>query len=168
MNNNPETYLLSHNKFIDYIVLIFVDRKKTQIYTFPNRVDEHDVIKLIVDFQYKRLFRPNKHLERYHITKSKGESFLFKIGDKKYLHVGESIFTFTTNNNITKYGLNYGFNDVKFPYAYDQTNIYYMLEKKYEPLEKYKKSTIKNEYDYLYRNNKVNGKKLQNYNLIHE
>ena len=30
MNNNPETYLLSHNRFIDYIVLIF-----------PNRVDEH-------------------------------------------------------------------------------------------------------------------------------
>ena len=23
MNNNPETYLLSHNRFIDYLVLIF-------------------------------------------------------------------------------------------------------------------------------------------------
>ena len=96
MNNNPETYLLSHNRFFDYIVLIFVDRKKAQIYTFP------------------------------------------------------------TNSNIIKYG-----------FAYDQTNIYYMLEKKYEHLEKYKKTTIKNEYDYLYRNNKVNGKKLQNYKLIH-
>ena len=107
MNNNPETYLLSHNRFIDYLVLIFVDRKKAQIYTFP------------------------------------------------------------TNSNIIKYGFEYGFNDIKFPFGYDQTNIYYMLEKKYEPLEKYKKSTIKNEYDYLYRNNKVNGKKLQNYKLIH-
>ena len=97
MNNNPETYLISHNRFIDYLVLIFVDRKKAQIYTFE-----------------------------------------------------------------------YGFNDVKFPYAYDKTNIYYMLHQKYEPLEKYKKSTIKNEYDYLYRNNKVNGKKLRNYELIHE
>ena len=168
MNNNPETYLLSHNRFIDYLVLIFVDRKKAQIYTFPNRVDEHDVIKLIIDFQYKRLFRPNKHLERYYITKPIHENFLFKIGDKKYLHVGESVFTFTTNSNIIKYGFDYGFNDIKFPYAYDQTNIYYMIEKKYEPLEKYKKSTIKNEYDYLYRNNKVNGKKLQIYKLIHK
>ena len=42
--NNPETYLLSHNRFIDYLVLIFVDEKKAQIYTFPKRVDEHDVI----------------------------------------------------------------------------------------------------------------------------
>ena len=32
-----------------------------------------------------------------------------------------------------------------------------MLEKKY-----------KNEYDYLYRNDKTNGKKLQNYKLIHK
>ena len=81
--NNPETFLLSHNRFIDYIVLIFVDKKKTQIYTFPNRVDEQDVIKLIIDFQYKRLFRPNKHLERYHIGTPTYENFLFKIGDKK-------------------------------------------------------------------------------------
>ena len=80
INEQPRNILLSHNRFIDYIVLIFVDRKKAQIYTFPNRVDEHDVIKLIIDFQYKRLFRPNKHLERYHITKPKDESFLFKIG----------------------------------------------------------------------------------------
>ena len=166
--NNPELYLLSHNRFIDYLVLIFVDRKKAQIYTFPNRVDEHDISKLIIDFQNKRLFRPNKHLERYYVTKPIHENFLFKIGDKKYLHVGESVFTFTTSSNIIKYGFEYGFNDVKFPYAYDKTNIYYMLEKKYEPLEKYKKSTIENEYDYLYRNNKVNGKKLEKYKLIHK
>ena len=168
MNKNPETYLLSHNRFIDYLVLLFVDKKKIQIYSFPNRVDEHDVIKLIIDFQYKRLFRPNKHLERYYITKPIHENFLFKISDKKYLHVGESVFTFTTNSNIIKYGFRYGFNDIKFPYAYDQTIIYYMLEKKYEPFNQYKKSTIKNEYDYLYRNNKVNGTKFQNYKLIHE
>ena len=93
---------------------------------------------------------------------------MFKIGDKKYLHVGESIFTFTTNSNINKYGFKYGYNDIKFPFAYDKTNIYYMLEKKYEPIDQYKKSTYKDEYDYLYRNDKVNGKKLRNYELIHE
>ena len=60
--NNPQTYLLSHNRFIDYLVLIFVDKKKAQIYTFPNGVDEHDIIKLNIDFQYKRLFRPKNTL----------------------------------------------------------------------------------------------------------
>ena len=80
----------------------------------------------------------------------------------------ENLFTFTTNSNITKYGLNYGYNDIKFAFACDQTNIYYMLDKKYEPINQYKKSTFKDEYSYLYRNNKTNGKKLQNYKLIHK
>ena len=35
-------------------------------------------------------------------------------------------------------------------------------------LNNIKKSTYKSEYDYLSRNNKINGKKLQNYKLIHE
>ena len=135
--NNPETYLLSHNRFIDYLVLIFAAKKKTQIYSFPNRSDEYDIIKLTIDFQYKRLFKPNKHLHRYYIGTPKDENFLFKIGDKKYLYVRESVFTFTTNSNIIKYGFNYGFSDIKFPYAYDQTNIYYMLDEKYEPINQY-------------------------------
>ena len=33
--NNPETYLLSNNRFIDYLVLIFVKKKKSSnIYFF--------------------------------------------------------------------------------------------------------------------------------------
>ena len=166
--NNPETYLISNSRYVDYLVLIFVKRKKAQIYSFPNRVDEYDTIRLIIEIDYKRLFRPNKHLERYHVTEPKDESFLFKLNDKKYLHVSESIFTFKTTGNIVKYGLEYGHNDINYPFAYDQTNIYYMQHQKYEPIDQYKKSTYKNEYDYLYRNNKVNGKKLQNYKLIHE
>ena len=43
-----------------------------------------------------------------------------------------------------------------------------MQHQKYVLIEQYKKSTYKSEYDYLHRNNKVNGKKLQNYKLIHE
>ena len=89
--NNPETYLISNNRFIDYLILIFVKKKKAQMYTFPNRVDKYGTIRLIIEFDYKRVFRPNKHLERYHITKPKDENFLFKLNDKEYLHVGESI-----------------------------------------------------------------------------
>ena len=48
------------------------------------------------------------------------------------------------------------------PFAYDQTNIYYMTHQKYEPINQYKKSSFKDEYSYLYRNDKINGKKLQN------
>ena len=30
--NNPETYMLTHNRFNTYIVLIFTDLKRAQIY----------------------------------------------------------------------------------------------------------------------------------------
>ena len=132
--NNPETYLISNSRYVDYLVLIFVKRKKAQIYSFPNRVDEYDTIRLVIEFDYKRLFRPNKHLESYHVTEPKDESFLFKLNDKKYLHVGESIFTFKSKGNIIKYGLEYEHNDINYPFAYDQTNIYYMQHQKYEPI----------------------------------
>ena len=32
--NNPETYLLSHNRFIDYLILIFVKKKKLRYILF--------------------------------------------------------------------------------------------------------------------------------------
>ena len=43
-----------------------------------------------------------------------------------------------------------------------------MLDKKDEPIIQYKKSTFKNEYEFLYRNNKINGTKLQDFKLIHK
>ena len=104
-SNNPEIDLLSNNRFIDYLVLIFAKKKKAQIYTFPNRADEYDTIRLIIEFDYKRLFRAIKHLERYYVLNPKDQSFLFKLDEKLYLHVGESIFTFKTTSNIVKYGL---------------------------------------------------------------
>ena len=81
--NNPEIDLLSNIKFIDYLVLIFAKKKKAQIYTFPNQVDEYDTIRLIIEFDYKRLFRANKHLERYYVLNPKDQSFLFKLDEKK-------------------------------------------------------------------------------------
>ena len=33
--SNPETHVLTHNRFITYMVLIFTDLKKAQIYKIP-------------------------------------------------------------------------------------------------------------------------------------
>ena len=35
--NNPETYVLTHNRFNTYMVLIFTDLKKAQVYKIPYR-----------------------------------------------------------------------------------------------------------------------------------
>ena len=80
---------------------------------------------------------------------------MLKIADKEYLHVGESVFTFKRNSDFVKYGFKYGYNDVTYPFAYDQLNIYDMLDQKYQPIIQYKKSSYKDEYSYLYRNDKI-------------
>ena len=39
--NNPETYVFTHNRFNTYLVLIFSDLDKAQIYKMPYRVSPH-------------------------------------------------------------------------------------------------------------------------------
>ena len=65
--------------------------------------------------------------------------------------MGEKLFSFETNDEIVKYSSEQGFNDVKLPFAHGKENIYFMLHQKCIPLQKYKNSTVKNEYQYLYK-----------------
>ena len=102
-----------------------------------------------MSFDYLNVFRPNKNSEDYHIRKPNDENFLFKIEDKKYVHVGEKLFSFETNDDILKYSSEHGFNDVTFPFAHGKENIYFMLHQKYFPLQVYESSTVKNKYQYL-------------------
>ena len=42
--NNPETSVLTHNRFNTYMVLIFTDLKKAQIYKIPYRISHNQEI----------------------------------------------------------------------------------------------------------------------------
>ena len=110
----------------------------------------------LTSFDYLHLFRPNEHTEDYHITKPNNENFLFKIENKKYILVGENLFTFETNDEIVKYSSEHGYNDVKYPFPYGKENIYFLLEQKYIPLQEYECSEVKNEYEYLYEKKRRN------------
>ena len=92
--SNPETHKLTHNGFNTYMVLIFTDLKKTQICKIPYRNNPHQEIEIVMSFDYLHLFRPNEHTEDYHIRKPNDKNFLFKIEDKKYIHVGGKLFSF--------------------------------------------------------------------------
>ena len=153
--NNPETYVLTHNSFNNYMVLIFTDLKKAQIYKTPYRNSPHEKIEKIMNFDYLRLFRPNEQSVDYHIRKPNDENFLFEIEDKKYIHVGEKLFSFETNDEIIEYSSELGFNDVKFPFAHGNENIYFMLHRKFVPLQEHENSIVKNEYQYLYKKDEV-------------
>ena len=120
--NNPETYVLTNNRFNTYMILIFTDLKKTQIYKKPYRNSPHQEIEIVMSFDYLHVFRPDEN--------NKDGNFLFEIGDKKYIHVGEKFFSFETNDEIVDYFSEHGFNDVKYTYAYGKENIYFMLHQK--------------------------------------
>ena len=143
--NNPEYYVLTHNRFNTHIVLIFTDLKKAQIYKMPYRNSPHHEIEIVMDFDYLHAFGPDEN--------NKDGNFLFQIGDKKYVHVGENLFSFETIDEIETYFSEHGNNDVKYSFAYSKENIYFMARQKYTPIQQYENSTMKNEYQYLYKKN---------------
>ena len=149
--NNPETYVLTHNRFNIYMVLIFTDLKKAEIYKMLYRDSPHHEIEIVMSFDYQRLFRANEHTEDYHIRKPNNPNFLFEIEDKRYVYVGEKVITLETNDEIVENSSEHGYNDIKYPYARGKENIYFMLHQKYFPLHEYENSTVKNEYQYLYK-----------------
>ena len=67
--------------------------------------------------------------------------------------MGEKIFSLETNDEIVENFSEHGFNDVKYTYAYGKENIYFMLHQNYIPIQEYENSTVKNEYQYLYKKN---------------
>ena len=148
---NPETYVLMKNRFNNYMVVIFTDLKKAQIKKIPYRYSPYQEIKILMSFDCLHLFRSNEHCEDYLIRKPNDGNFSFTNEDKKYIHVGEKFFRFETNDEIVKYSSAHGFNDIKFPYAYDEENIYFTLHQKHILLQEYQNSTVKIEYQYLYK-----------------
>ena len=115
--NNPETNVLTHNRFYDDLVSFFSQLNKNQIYKIQYRDSPHHEIEIFESFNYLNLFEPNEHTEDYHIKKPDDKKFLFEIEDEKIVYVAENIVTFEKNDKTVKYYSNLGFNDIKFPYA---------------------------------------------------
>jgi hypothetical protein len=75
-----------------------------------------------------------------------GNTNLIKLSDKRYVYVGETIFEFSTLNNIVDYQSPVGNSDVPYPYAVDEKGNYYLMldkvivnfpEKVEDPYDKY-------------------------------
>ena len=125
--NNPEYYVLTHIRFKTYMVLIFTDLRKAQIYKIPYRDSPHHEIEILMRFDYLHVFGPDKI--------NKDGDLLFEIGDKKYIHVSKKLFSFETNDDIGDYFSEHGNNDVKYSFVYGKENIYFMAHQKYIPIQ---------------------------------
>ena len=121
----------------------FGDLKKAQIYKIPYRNSPHQEIETFMSFDYLLVFGPDEY--------NKDGNFLFEIEDKKYIHVGATLFSFGTNDEIVEYFSEHGFNDIEFSFAHGKEIVYFMLHQKYIPIQEFKNSSVKNEYQYLYK-----------------
>jgi hypothetical protein len=88
---------------------------------------------------------------------SLGNSILVKVGVKKdlnrYLYIGDHVYFFYTDEEITFYCSPIGRNDVPYPYAVSNSKIYFLIE---DPLQVEKKDFHSEEdyYDQLYESHR--------------
>ena len=54
--NNPEIYILKHNRFKGFLVDIFTDAKKAVIYKGPNRIPNFDSITKLISTSFLKVF----------------------------------------------------------------------------------------------------------------
>ena len=73
--SNPECYVLKHARVKTYMVLLFTDLKKGQVYKMPYRDSPHREIEILMSFDCLNVFRPNEHTEDYYIRKPNNEFF---------------------------------------------------------------------------------------------
>jgi hypothetical protein len=68
-----------------------------------------------------------------------GNSILLLLEDSKYLYIGSEIyqFTITPTDKIIKYYSGIGNNDVPYPVALGEKNVYFMLDKRYINIDKF-------------------------------
>ena len=83
---NPETYVLTHNRFNTYLVLIFSELNKAQIQIKPYSDSQHYETELLISFKDLNLLKPNKHPEDYYTRGPNVNSFQIEIEDKNYIY----------------------------------------------------------------------------------
>ena len=74
--NKLETYVLTHNRFITYLVSICSDLNETHFYKKPYRVIE---IEVVISFNYVNVLKPNEHTKDYHIKKKTVKIFFLRM-----------------------------------------------------------------------------------------
>ncbi len=93
--------------------------------------------KEILSTSYLKVFIGDNDLKDKHYAKKgdfPGNSILIKVSPKKYIYVGDQIYSFTTDDTITSYYSPLGNNQVPYPYAVGEKSVYFMLDRMAVPV----------------------------------
>lgn len=148
--------------------LVCIKNKDALIYKIPDEIykyngkniKDYHYSELVEKYHFEEVFIPkgydgadihyNKRL--IHIKKDDGNSILLKLKNK-YIYIGHIIYEFTPKDEIIKYYSPIGNNDVPYPLAVGEDNVYFMLDQKYVPLkyfEGFNTVELVNGYQYYY------------------
>ena len=102
--------------------------------------DKYEKTTKVLTTPYERIFVGDNLLKDPHYEEAgwaKGNSLLLQISDKRYVYVGDCVFSFepVDGDVIMKYYSPVGNNDVPYPYAVGKKYIYFMWDKSYYPVE---------------------------------
>lgn len=170
--------------------LVYVSKKDVQIYKEDkkfystwsdwNTNDNNNkwiYIKLIKEYKPLEIFigkSPLNNMTKFsggHGKQFDGNSVLLKISKDRYVFIGNTIYEFSTDNDkILKYYSPVGNNDVPYPFAYGEKNVYFMLNNKYIPYDNIKELENKKEtdgYNYYYGDKEKYAKKMKKVKYIH-
>lgn len=134
-------------------------RSDPKIYQYSDKVHKYHYDYLIKEYHTKKIFigkSPKNEMTDFSGGYGKyfnGNSILLELPDGKCVFIGESIYQFTPTSNIVSYCSPVGNNDVPYPFALDNENIYFMLDAKYVPvkyLPKLNKTQMTDLYSYYY------------------
>jgi len=131
-------YEIIDNRSTPYIVYVSSDKKTVSIYRIPenryvcnkdwsrNRSSNYGYFtKLVKKFRNVRDVFPGVDYKEG----MTGNSVLLRINSNTYVYIGDCIYSFRSDDKITRYFSNMGNNLVPYPVAVTKSNVYFMLDK---------------------------------------
>ena len=90
--NKPKSYVLIHNRFNTYLVLIFDDLNEAHFFKTPYRNSPHHEIEGTRSLKYLNLPQPNED-----------KNFLFENENKKDVYTVDNLISFETSDKLVEF-----------------------------------------------------------------
>ena len=155
--NNKIGFQIKEN--VNYPFFVVSKKNIVDIYQVPNNpfpsVFHKDLYtQLVKSYICKKIFIPIGYDEPYVRLSGKlakqnsdrGNTILLQLDHHHYVFIGSRIYEFKTKDSIVKYYSPMGNNQVPYPVAIGEKNVYFMLDQTYVPLSYFKRGMKKVDY----------------------
>ncbi len=154
MKERSEDYFILNNYGFPYKVIIRGDQ--VDIYE-PSSYESNEYDKFVVSYDTIDIFigksiktEETEYLESYG-EEFDGNTILLRLNTYDYVFVGGKIYEFSTpNDEIIEYLSQVGNNEVPYPVAFSDKNVYLMLDNGYVPKDKFPPFDKYETYSYYY------------------